>query len=47
MVFRKTKNKFYTYELIDEIVFKYKSMDIYDLMEFWMKTMALTYQKRK
>lgn len=34
MVFRKTKNKFYTYELIDEIVFKYKSMDIYDLMEF-------------
>ncbi|WP_258528951.1 sigma factor-like helix-turn-helix DNA-binding protein [Enterococcus faecalis] len=23
MVFRKTKNKFYTYELIDEIVFKY------------------------
>lgn len=47
MVFRKTKNKFYTYELIDEIVFKYKSMDIYDLMEFLDENYGINLSKEK
>ncbi|MDT2987605.1 sigma factor-like helix-turn-helix DNA-binding protein [Enterococcus casseliflavus] len=47
MVFRKTRNKFYTYELIDEIVFKYKSMDIYDLMEFLNENYGINLSKEK
>ncbi|HEQ3503850.1 sigma factor-like helix-turn-helix DNA-binding protein [Enterococcus faecalis] len=47
MVFRKRKNKFYTYELIDEIVFKYKSMDIYDLMEFLDENYGINLSKEK
>lgn len=47
VVFKNTKEKFYTYNLIEELVLRYKSIDIYDLLELLEKDYGIQLTKEK
>lgn len=46
-VFKRTKEKFYSYDLVEEIVFKYKAIDIYDLMDLLDNNYGIKLSKEK
>lgn len=47
VVFKKTKNKFYTNNFIEEIVSRFKSIDIYELLDYMDETYGVKLQKSK
>lgn len=46
-VFRRTREKFFIYDLIEETVSRFKRIDIYDLMEYLEETYAVSLAKEK
>ncbi|MGH1866694.1 hypothetical protein ABE905_08065 [Enterococcus durans] len=46
-VFKRTKEKFYSYNLVEEIVFKYKAIDIYDLIDLLDNNYGIKLSKEK
>ena len=46
-VFKKTKEKFYSYDLMEDIVSRYKSIDIYDLIDLLNQNYGIVLSKEK
>ena len=46
-IFRKTKDKFYSYTFLEEIVSKFKSIDIFDLIDYLEDYYGIVWSKEK